>query len=380
MTTGKNAFAPKPVDRASLLRPVRRIVVKIGTYLLTGKGTPLDPEMIRKIAAEIAELRRRGKDVVLVTSGAIGAGVIELELPGRPRDLAGLQAAAAVGQAGLMHLYRNAFAAHGLKVGQILLTREDVRRRISVRHAIVALLERGVVPIINENDSVAVDEIRFGDNDYLSALVSALIRADLLVLLTDVDGLLRPAGGGRAVIPTVERVTPELEAWAQGSEKELSRGGMRAKLQAARIVSRGGGMMAIAPGRRPSVLADLLDGRPIGTLFLASPERAGEKKWWIAFSRIRQGAIIVDEGARRALVSRGKSLLASGVTGVEGNIRPGEMVGILGPDRVEFARGLTNYGAEDLMKIRGCRTSQIAAILGRLDYEEVVHRDSLLIL
>jgi glutamate 5-kinase len=376
----KSSSSGISVDRAALLRPVRRIVVKVGTYLLTGKGTPLDPEMIRKIAAEIADLRRRGKDVVLVTSGAIGAGVLELKLPGRPRDLPGLQAAAAVGQAGLMHLYRTAFAAHGLTVGQILLTREDVRRRLNVRHTLFSLLQGGVVPIINENDSVAVDEIKFGDNDYLAALVAVLIRAELLVLLTDVEGLLRPQGSGLSVIPIVERITPELQGLAGGSDKELSRGGMRSKMEAGRIMSRSGGMMAIASGRRPGVLAELIEGRPTGTLFLADPKRAGEKQWWIAFSRQRKGTITVDDGARRALVSRGKSLLASGVTAIAGDVRPGEMVGIAGPDGIEFARGLSNYGTEDLKRIRGKKTSQIAALLGRLDYEEVVHRDNLLIL
>ncbi|MCX6348679.1 MAG: glutamate 5-kinase [Candidatus Aureabacteria bacterium] len=354
----KTTSTGAPVDRPALLRPVRRVVVKVGTYLLTGKGTPLNLEMMRKIASEIAELKRRGKEVVLVTSGAIGAGVLELKLKERPKDLPGLQAAAAVGQAGLMHLYRACFAAHGLTVGQILLTREDVRaraRHLNVRHTIAALLKSGAVPIINENDSVAVDEIEFGDNDYLAALVAILIQAELLILLTDVEGLLAPAG-------------------TEGQEKRV------AKLEAAGIATRGGGMVVIASGRRPAVLVEVIEGRETGTLFLPTARRVGGRKCWIAFSCVRKGQIVVDDGARRALVARGKSLLASGVIRAQGDFAAGDMVEIAGPEGTEFARGLTNYGADDLRKIQGKKSAQIASLLGQRYYDEVVHRDNLLIL
>jgi len=382
----KTACVNSPVDRPALLRPVRRVVVKVGTYLLTGKGTALNLEMMRKIASEIAELKRRGKEVVLVTSGAIGAGVLELKLKERPKDLPGLQAAAAVGQAGLMHLYRACFAAHGLTVGQILLTREDVRardRHLNVRHTIATLLKSGVVPIINENDSVAVDEIEFGDNDYLAALVAILIQAELLILLTDVEGLLAPAGKEgkeKRVIGTVGKITPEIRRLAGGSTKELSRGGMRSKLEAAGIATRGGGMVVVASGRRPAVLVEVIEGRETGTLFLPSGRRVGGRKCWIAFSCVRKGQIVVDDGARRALVARGKSLLASGVIRAQGDFAAGDMVGIAGPEGTEFARGLTNYGADDLRKIQGKKTAQIAPLLGQRYYDEVVHRDNLLIL
>ncbi len=366
--------------RKEILKGANRVVVKVGTYLLTGEKTPLNKKLIAGIVDQVAGLKRRGKEVVLVTSGAIGAGVLELGLKNRPRDLPGLQAAAAVGQTALMHIYHESFKKSGFSVGQILLTRDGLHSRIphlNARHTIISLLEKGIVPIINENDSVAVEEIKFSDNDLLAAQVANLVRADLLILLTDVEGLLSAEG---KVIPSVEGITPEITALAGGEDKEFSRGGMRSKLEAAGIVTRAGGLAVIAAGRRAGVLRDVVEGREVGTLFSTTFERLRHRKCWIAFSCLKKGSISVDEGAKRALVARGKSLLASGVKGVEKEFAAGDMIGIEGPDGEEFARGLVNYGSGELEKIKGKKTDRIEAILGYKYYDEVVHRDNLLIL
>lgn len=374
--------ADKKPPRAELLSGVNRIVVKVGTYLLTGEESPLDETTIRKIVEQISQLKRQGKEIVLVSSGAIGAGVLELGLKQRPRDLPGLQAAAAVGQTKLMHIYQDCFQKNEFKVGQILLIREDLHQRnrhLNVRYTIAKLLQDGIVPIINENDSVAVDEIKFGDNDFLAALVTNLIQADLLIILTDVEGLIS-SEKEKGLIPRVERITPELSQLAGDKGKEFSRGGMRSKIEAAGIVTRAGGLVVIANGQRNRVLLDIIGGKEIGTMFLTTFKRMRDRKCWIAFSCIRKGLITVDEGARRALVERGKSLLASGILSMEKDFQIGDMVGIKGGDGTEFARGLVNYSSQELKKIRKKKTSQIKAILGYKFYDEVIHRDNLLIL
>jgi glutamate 5-kinase len=367
-------------SRKEILAGVKRVVVKIGTNLLTGDKSPLAPDVIKRLVAEIARLKRRGVEVVLVTSGAIGAGVLELGMKRRPRDLPGLQAAAAVGQAILMNIYHECFRKAGFTSGQILLTRDDLDRRdrhLNARHTLLTLLEKGIIPIINENDSVAVDEIKFGDNDFLAALVANLIRADLLIILTDVEGLLGRSG---ELISRVERITPQVKSLAGGGGKEFSRGGMKSKVEAAGIVTRAGGLAVIADGRRPGVLPDVVEGKEIGTLFVGTSRPIRDRKCWIAFSCVKKGALVVDAGARRALVERGKSLLASGIRGLEGTFRVGDMVGIKDPDGDEFARGLVNYSSGEIEKIRGRKTSEISAVLGHKYYDEVVHRDNLLIL
>jgi len=376
----------KTKSRTELLGEVRRVVVKVGTYLLTGGQTGLDEKMIRSLAVQVAALRREGYQVVLVTSGAIGAGTLELGLDCRPRSLPGLQAVAAVGQSVLMHLYRQEFASHGCLVGQVLLTREDMDHRLrhlNARHTIEALLEMGTIPIVNENDTVAVEEIKFCDNDFLAAQLTNLVRAELMIILTDVDGLLRPGTGTPCdwdLVARVDRIDDGIREMACGSTREHSRGGMAGKLDAAAIVTRAGGMAVIANGRRRDVLAGILAGEEVGTLFTSPFSRVRRRKCWIAFSRVRRGWIEVDDGARRALVEKGRSLLASGITGVEGTFRPGDMVGVRGTDGTECARGLVNYSAEDIAKIKGKRSAEIEAILGSVDYDEVVHRDNLLVL
>ena len=369
--------------RIEIMNSSRRVVVKVGTYLLTGRDTPLDRDRIREIARQVCVLKRQGREVVLVSSGAIGAGVLELGLKRRPRDLPGLQAAAAVGQSSLMRFYHDYFIAEGYPVGQILLSREDLHHRsrhLNVRHTIRQLLARGVIPIINENDSVAVEAIKFGDNDLLAALVTSLIEAGVLVLLTDVDGLLRGGESGPELLEEVDRITPEIMELVGSDSKELSRGGMKSKLEAAGIVTRSGGAVVIANGRSPEVLPELFSGKKIGTFFPPAAVRRSRRKCWIGFCRVRKGAVTVDEGARQALLERGKSLLASGVIRVEGSFQSGDMVGVKGPEEEEIGRGLINYSAVDLEKIKGKRTSRFASILGTVNYDEVIHRDNLLIL
>lgn len=361
-------------------------MIKVGSRLLAGEKEFIDEPLIGRIVEQIVALRRQGREVLLVTSGAIAAGRRELGLTKRPRALPDLQATAAVGQTVLMHIYHQYFHQAGFRVGQILLTRDGLHHRdrhLNVRHTLQALLQKGIIPIINENDSVAVDEIKFGDNDLLAALVANLVQSDLLILLTDVDGLLRPPdspGGDREVIHRVDRVTSGIMEMIEDGCQEDSRGGMRSKIEAAGLVTRAGGRAVIANGGRERVLTDILAGEEVGTFFPTTFARMRARKCWIAFSCLRTGRIIVDEGARKALVERGKSLLASGITRVEGEFQAGDMVGIGGDDGSEFCRGLVNYSSGELAKIQGEKTDRIEAILGYKYYDEVVHRDNLLIL
>ena len=368
-----------------LLRESKRIVVKIGTGVLTTSGNQLDEGRIRDLADDLVRLRQCGHEVILVTSGAIGAGMGILGWKERPRDLAGSQAAAAVGQGRLMQVYNTAFGKHSVAVGQILLTREDLSHRhryINARQTMRALLKEGAVPIVNENDTVSVDEIRFGDNDELSALVAHLMGAQMLVILTDVDGFERRVGqGAREVVPIVERITPELERSAGGSVRSTSRGGMVSKLRAARMATAGGIALLLANGTRPGILASLfVEGHLSGTLFLPTAKRRlAARKGWLAFAGKPRGGIGVDDGAKAALVQQGRSLLASGVRKVEGSFRPGELVSVRDGSKQEFARGLVNYSSSELERIRGMKSDEIGSLLGR-KAREVVHRNSLVIL
>lgn len=371
--------------RAEILS-ARRLVVKVGSRLLAEKQGGVNSRFIEELADQIASLWEEGKEVLLVTSGAIAAGSREMGMKRRPSSLPDLQAAAAVGQTVLMHLYLQAFRRRKFCVGQVLLTREclhDRDRHLNARHTLFALLNRKIIPIINENDTVAVDEIKFGDNDQLAALLANLVQADLLVLLSDVDGLLAPStrsGSGREVIGRVEEITPEVMALVRGGPGEDSRGGMGSKLKAVGIVTRAGGQAVIANGTRPGILSEIARGEPLGTYFPTAFSRLRSRKCWIAFSCLKKGRLLIDGGARRALTERGKSLLASGVTGVEGTFRAGDMVSIAGPEGKEFARGLVNYSSREVEMIRGEQTGRIKSILGAKPYDEIIHRDNLLIL
>jgi len=373
------------MDRRSLFENVRRVVVKLGSRVITSSDNSPDVRMLGRLAGEVGRLQKRGVEVVLVSSGAIGAGMGELGLKTRPRTIPDLQAAAAVGQNLLMHHYKMVFQRHGIAIGQVLLTADDLRDRaryVNARNTLITLFGYGVLPIVNENDSVAVDEIKVGDNDTLSAYVTHMIGADLLILLSDVDGLFSsdPRKDGRSRrIEVVEEITPQIEALAGEPGTDVGIGGMRTKLRAAKIVTWSGEMMVIAHGRRTSLL-DLLDGAAVGTLFLPKNERMTDRKRWIAFVQDQKGSVVVDDGARVAIIEKGKSLLPSGILSVKGEFEMGEMIGIEDRTGYELARGLSRYSSEAVGRIRGRHSSEIEGILGYWTGDEVTHRDDLVVL
>ena len=360
---------------AELSARARRVVVKVGTGALTGRAGRLDTAFVAELSGQIAEAFRAGREMALVSSGAIGAGIAELDLPGRPRTLPLLQATAAVGQGQLMRTFHDAFERFGVKVAQILLTRDDFQDRaryLNIRNTIAALNDCRALPIINENDTVSVDEIRFGDNDLIAALVANMIDADLLVLLTDVDGLLRRG----KLVQRLERIDESVLALAGGAGRGGS-GGMRSKLQAAAMVTGAGAAVVIANARTPNVLGRLLAGEALGTLCVPARRRMSARRRWIGHAARTAGRLVVDAGAAKALGRAGKSLLASGIVAVEGRFPKGANVVIVDETGREIARGLTNYSSEQIHRIKGLRSSQIARVLGERPYDEVVHRNNM---
>lgn len=372
-------------EKKQYLAGCRRIVVKVGSSSLTHSTGKLNFSQMEKLVRQLADLRHLGKEVVLVTSGAVGAGMGRLNMKRRPKTIPEKQAAAAVGQGILMQMYEKMFSEYGQTVAQVLLTRDDFadrRRFLNARNALLTLLSFGAIPIINENDTVTVDEIRFGDNDTLSAQVASLVEADLLILLTDIDGLYtaNPKEDPAAqLITEVEEITPQIEGLAGGAGSVLGTGGMATKLAAGKIATSSGVGMIIAPAHRANILMEAVNGEPAGTFFRPSDNRIQSRKRWIAFGTPIQGKIIVDDGAERALTNRGKSLLASGITGVEGTFDIGNVVSIVNSRGVEFARGIVNYASEEIGQIRGAQSKEILKILGRQDYDEVIHRDNLVL-
>jgi len=368
-----------------ILINAKRIVVKVGTSSLTHQTGKLNLFQLERLIRELADLANQGRQIILVTSGAVGAGIGKLGLRSKPKNMPEKQAAAAIGQGLLMHMYEKFFAEYGHIAAQILLTREDLadrKRYLNARNTFFALLNFGAIPIVNENDTVAVEEIRLGDNDTLSALVAGLIDADLLVLLTDIDGLYdhNPKTCTRAkLIPLIHEITPEIEAMAGGAGSELGTGGMETKLTAAKIAMSSGIPMIIANGENHKILHNILQADFQGTLFLPKEVRLHTKKRWIAFGSDLQGRIYVDAGAEKAIVANGKSLLPAGITKVEGTFEAGNVVGLWGPTGSEFARGIVNYSSEEIAKIMGKNTQEIFAILGHKDYDEVIHRDNLVV-
>jgi glutamate 5-kinase len=365
------------------LRRARRVVIKVGSSILTDPGTGVDQDRIRALAAEAAALRQEGRQVVLVSSGAVAAGAARLGMRERPTALPVLQASAAVGQGKLMRYYAEAFAAHEIPVGQVLLTRDVLDNRtqyLNARNTLAALLELGVVAIVNENDTVVVEEIQFGDNDQLSSLVAIMADADALVLLSDIDGLHEkpPAEGPSPVVEYVPAITAEVEALAGVSQSRFSRGGMASKLSAVARATAAGIPVALADGSEPGVVGKLCAGEPRGTCFGASASSAPAKKQWLA-GRQATGAIVVDAGARRAVVERGKSLLPIGMLSAEAAIRVGDTVSIRDESGAEFARGISNYDGADLQRIARKRSEDLASILGDAYAPTVVHRDNLLV-
>jgi glutamate 5-kinase len=372
---------------------IKTLVVKIGTTLLTGVR-PFDGVLLEDIVKDLAQLKQeRDLSILIVSSGAIGCGMNALGLTERPKSLPLKQATAAVGQAKLMHYYETLFQTYGkgLKTAQVLLTASDLDNRqtyLNVRNTVQSLLDlRTIVPIVNENDSTATDELTgvgtFGDNDTLAAKMAAKIDADLLIILSDVDGLYdrNPARDKSAkLIEHVDIVTEGIEALAGDTVVETSVGGMRTKLAAAKIACAAGLPVVIANGRRPHIVADILNGTARATVFGAATDALSHRKRWIAFGRKSLGTLHVDDGARAALLHRGKSLLAAGLAGVDGHFGVGAAVKVVDSAGRELARGLVNYSSDDIRRIQGRKSKEIQAILGRKDFDEVIHRNNLVVL
>ena len=370
--------------RTILLAHVKRVVIKIGSSVISD-SQGLDLGQIASICEDVHQLRKRGYEIILVSSGAVAAGKSELGVSGKPQTIPLKQAAAAIGQSRLMRAYKEALRKHGLIAGQILLTRDDLanrRRYLNARNTLMTLLEHGVLPIINENDTVVVDEIRFGDNDNLSAMATNLVEAQLLVMLSDVDGLFdcNPRKNPEAkLISEVERITSEVELMAGIEETTLGTGGMTTKLKAAKRATLYGAGTAIINGRMPRNLLHLFDGHELGTYFLPARDPMAARKHWIAFTKKPKGKLILDEGAQKALVERGKSLLPSGIHRFEGNFERGDAVRLCDLEGQEFAKGVTNYTSTELERIKGRNTREILSVLGYQYGDEVVHRDNLVI-
>jgi glutamate 5-kinase len=370
------------MTRKEQLTNVRKILVKVGSAVLTGEDG-LDLNIIEQLVGDIAALRERGCQVVLVSSGAIASGKHRMGIEGKLKSIPQKQAAAAIGQGRLMRVYSNAFGKHGLFVGQVLLTMSDItdrKRFLNIRNTLFTLMDWGVITIINENDTVAVDEIKFGDNDHLAAMVANIVEAHLVINLTSTEGLYdrNPADSRKAkLIPLVTEITPEIEAAATEEATPVGMGGMKSKVQAAKKVTASGIPYIIAPGRRAGVLQEIMDGKETGTLFLPLAEHLNSRKYWIAFTLRSRGRLRIDDGAKEALIRDGKSLLPSGVTQVEGDFALGDPVTCVDAAGNAIAKGLVNYSADEIRKIMGLKSSRIEQVLGYKDYDEVIHRDNL---
>lgn len=368
-------------ERKKVTGSAQRIVIKVGSSVLAGKRG-LDLGIINRLCDEVSLLREQGRQVVIVSSGAIASGISKVGLRGMPKTIPQKQAAAAVGQGSLIQAYEEAFSHYDLKVAQILLTSDDLtnrRRYLNARHTLQTLLEWGIIPIVNENDTVVVDEIKFGDNDNLSALIAQLIEADLLVALTDMDGLYDsdPRENQDAkIIPIVHRIDREVEGFAGERPGGLGTGGMLSKLMAAKKVTSAGVPMIIGNGRNRYVLKQIFDGEEVGTLFLPAERRLPSKKQWIAHTLKPQGEVIVDAGATKALKLRGKSLLSTGIVSVRGSFEVGAPVRCLSSEEEVIGIGLVNYGSEEIEKIMGVRSNLIEEVLGYKHSDEVIHRDN----
>ncbi|MGD9857730.1 MAG: glutamate 5-kinase [Planctomycetaceae bacterium] len=370
--------------RREVIDAARTLVVKVGTNVLSRDDDSLDRERIAALCEQIHRVRQTGRRVVVVSSGAVGAGIGLLKLPGRPTDLPHLQAAAAAGQAHLIRLYDEALRGHGYHAAQILCTGNDFKQRpryLNIRNTINTLFEYNTIPIVNENDTVSVSEIRFGDNDRLAALVTTLLNEPLLVILSVIDGLYDgdPEQSGSRVVPVVEQWSDDLFQLAASTKSRRGSGGMRSKLEAIKTANAVGESVILANGTNPHVLDDVLAAREIGTLFLAGGQTLPAWKRWIGYSLPSQGRLRIDAGACRAVCENGKSLLAIGVTAVEGNFDKGEIVVLVGPDGREIARGLINFSTQEAKAIAGQRRDQIERILGGVPYAEVIHRDNLVV-
>ncbi|GFO53277.1 glutamate 5-kinase [Geomonas sp. Red276] len=373
--------------RKELLKKARRIVVKIGSGVLAdASGEGISAEFLEGLAKEIALLREKHLEIVIVSSGAVAAGRSLLGLTDRPKTLPQKQAAAAVGQSRLMRAYEEAFSAFGLTVAQILLTRDDLanRRRFqNARGTLDTLLASGIVPVINENDTVVVDELKFGDNDNLSALVTNLVEAQLLLILTDIDGLYTAdprSNPDATLISQVRTITREMERGAGGSGSSVGTGGMATKLAAAKKVTKAGGGTVVFAGKVGGNLSRVMAGEEVGTFFLPAGDALNRRKHWIAYTLRPTGTLVVDAGAREFVGKKGKSLLPSGIVKVEGRFARGACVKVVGPDGAEFARGLVDYSSQEIELISRHKSSEIEQILGFRYGDDVIHRDNMVVL
>ena len=360
----------------------KRLVIKFGTGLLTSGQAHLDFERIQGLCNAIATLHKQGFEVILVSSGSIGMGMKQLGLERRPTKMHMLQACASIGQSLLMDTWQRGFKPFGLTVAQLLLTHDDLRarkRHVGIKNVLEELLQQKVIPIINENDSISTEEIKFGDNDILSALVASLTKADLLAILSTVSGLLDLKGSGE-LIPVVEAITPEIEAMAGGTTSETAVGGMVSKIHAAKVATRSGCNTFIGSGFDPKIIEQLVQGTATGTLFMSKRLTMRSRKRWLAFFQKPQGVLTVDIGAQSALESKGRSLLAKGITHTEGVFEEGALVDIANPDGTSFARGIVAYSSQDLQTIAGIPSSEIRKHFPEKKRLEVIHRDSLVIL
>jgi len=375
---------PKETARLELLRPVKRVVVKVGSGVLTTKEG-LNKRAINDLTNDICGLKRNGIEVILVSSGAIASGLTKMGLARRPESISHQQAVAAIGQSTLMMVYEKAFGRHGQRVAQILITRDDLhhrRRYLNARNTLFTLLSWKIIPIINENDTVVVDEIKFGDNDNLSAMVTNLTDSQLLINLTDIDGLFDkdPRGHKDArPISVVEKVNKEVMMYASSIPGFLGTGGMAAKIRAAQKVALTGAPTIIANGLKRGILKSIFKGKEEGTLFMPRDVALCSRKHWIAFTRSPKGEILVDRGAEAAVLKRGKSLLPSGIKEVRGKFSLGDSVVLLNEDEKELAVGMVNYDASDIKKIMGLKSKEIESRLGFKHDDEVIHRDNLVL-
>jgi glutamate 5-kinase len=372
--------------RQEVVTQARTVVVKVGTNVLAAADGRLDPLRLQSLADQIQRLRQTGRQIALVSSGAIGAGIGRLELGKRPTDLRHLQACAAIGQSFLMRAYQECLDQHAVNTAQILVTAGDFDNRVrylNVRNTILTLFEWGVLPIINENDTVSVAEIKFGDNDHLAAMVTNLLRAPLLILLTVVDGLFAgdprtdPAPRKLDTVPLIDGAVMDL---AGGSKSALGIGGMRSKLRAARLATAAGESVIIANGAVTGILDAIFAAEPVGTLFLPHGSSVPAWKRWLGYTASPKGRLLIDAGAHAAVTKKGRSLLPIGVVQVQGHFSKGDVVALCDPAGLEFGRGLTNYSAADAQRIVGLRTEQIGEVIGSVPYEEIVHRDNLVVI
>ena len=368
--------------RKQVVADVKRVLIKIGTGVLAGPDG-LDLGIVQQLVDDIVQLRARGIQIVIVTSGAIASGKHRMGITGKLKSMPQKQACAAIGQGRLMRIYSNAFGKHSVYVAQILLTMSDLTDRtryINVRNTLSTLMDWNVVPIINENDTVSVAEIKFGDNDHLAAMIANVIQADLLINLTNTEGLYdrNPQGKQRAkLIKLVREINEEIESMATAEADPLGMGGMRSKIIAAQKVTACGIPYIIARGKTKGILADIFAGKERGTLFLPSADPLTSREYWIAFTLKSRGKLFLDDGAKNAIVHQGKSLLPSGIVRVEGEFNVGDPVICIGTDGKAFAKGLVNFSSADIHKIQGLKTAKIEQVLGHKDYDEVIHRDNM---